>query len=63
MARTAPFEPRSISLRLYPHNELDATGVVAEVCTQGQVALDSGFDGIMTSEHHGGVGGYFPNPL
>ncbi len=59
----APFEAGSVSIRLYPHNDLDAPGVVAELCAQGRLALDGGFDGVMTSEHHGGVGGYIPNPL
>lgn len=59
----APFAPGSISLRLYPHNDHDAVQIVEEMCTQGRIALDGGFDGIMTSEHHGGVGGYLPNPL
>lgn len=63
MSADAPFAPGSISIRLYPHNELDAPGVLAELCAQGRLALDSGFDGVMTSEHHGGVGGYMPNPL
>ena len=27
------------------------------------LAVDSGFAGIMTSEHHGGFPGYLPNPL
>ncbi|HUJ63903.1 MAG TPA: LLM class flavin-dependent oxidoreductase [Acidimicrobiales bacterium] len=58
-----PFQPGSVSLRLYPHNDLDATGIVGELCGQGRLALEGGFDGIMTSEHHGGVGGYLPNPL
>lgn len=60
---STPFEPRSVSLRLYPHNELAATEVVAELCAQAKSALDHGFDGIMTSEHHGGFPGYLPNPL
>ena len=60
---STPFERDSISLRLYPHNELDASGVVGELCGQAKLGLDSGFDGIMVSEHHGGVGGYLPNPL
>jgi alkanesulfonate monooxygenase SsuD/methylene tetrahydromethanopterin reductase-like flavin-dependent oxidoreductase (luciferase family) len=60
---SAPFEPRSVSLRLYPHNELPATEVVAEFCAQAALALSHGFDGIMTSEHHGGFPGYLPNPL
>jgi alkanesulfonate monooxygenase SsuD/methylene tetrahydromethanopterin reductase-like flavin-dependent oxidoreductase (luciferase family) len=60
---STPFAPRSISLRLYPHNELPATDVVTELCAQAALALDHGFDGIMTSEHHGGFPGYLPNPL
>jgi alkanesulfonate monooxygenase SsuD/methylene tetrahydromethanopterin reductase-like flavin-dependent oxidoreductase (luciferase family) len=63
MAATAPFEAGSISIRLYPHNELDAVGVVDEICRQAHLALDAEFDGVMTSEHHGGFGGYLPNPL
>lgn len=58
-----PFEPASVSLRLYPHNELPASEVVAELCAQAKLGLDHGFDGIMTSEHHGGFPGYLPNPL
>ncbi len=58
-----PFEPGSISLRLYPHNELDAGAIVRELCDQAQLGLAGGFDGIMTSEHHGGFAGYLPNPL
>jgi alkanesulfonate monooxygenase SsuD/methylene tetrahydromethanopterin reductase-like flavin-dependent oxidoreductase (luciferase family) len=59
----APFGPGSISLRLYPHNELDAEAIVRELCLQGGLALTSGFDGIMTSEHHGGFAGYTAQPL
>jgi alkanesulfonate monooxygenase SsuD/methylene tetrahydromethanopterin reductase-like flavin-dependent oxidoreductase (luciferase family) len=59
----APFAPGSISLRLYPHNELDARGIVREICDQAKLGLSNGFDGIMTSEHHGGFAGYLPNPL
>jgi alkanesulfonate monooxygenase SsuD/methylene tetrahydromethanopterin reductase-like flavin-dependent oxidoreductase (luciferase family) len=51
-----------VSLRLYPHNDLPATGVVAELCAQARLALGGGFDGVMTSEHHGGFPGYLPNP-
>jgi alkanesulfonate monooxygenase SsuD/methylene tetrahydromethanopterin reductase-like flavin-dependent oxidoreductase (luciferase family) len=58
-----PFAPGSVSLRLYPHNDLEAAQIVDELCTQARLALEGGFDGIMTSEHHGGVGGYIPNPL
>jgi alkanesulfonate monooxygenase SsuD/methylene tetrahydromethanopterin reductase-like flavin-dependent oxidoreductase (luciferase family) len=60
---STPFAPGSVSLRLYPHNELPATEVVAELCAQAKLGLDHGFDGIMTSEHHGGFPGYLPNPL
>jgi len=60
---TAPFAPGSVSLRLYPHNDLPATEVVAELCHQAELAIGAGFDGIMTSEHHGGFPGYLPNPL
>jgi alkanesulfonate monooxygenase SsuD/methylene tetrahydromethanopterin reductase-like flavin-dependent oxidoreductase (luciferase family) len=60
---SAPFEPGSISLRLYPHNELDARGIIREICDQAKLGLSNGFDGIMTSEHHGGFAGYLPNPL
>lgn len=60
---TAPFAPQSISCRLYPHNDLDAPSIVKEVCAQAKLALEGGFDGIMTSEHHGGFAGYMPLPL
>ena len=54
----------SISLRLYPHNELgSAEAVVAEMREQARLAVEVGFDGVMTSEHHGGFAGYSPNPL
>jgi alkanesulfonate monooxygenase SsuD/methylene tetrahydromethanopterin reductase-like flavin-dependent oxidoreductase (luciferase family) len=59
----APFAPASISFRSYPHTELDATGLVDELCTQAALASQHGFDGVMTSEHHGGFAGYIPNPL
>jgi alkanesulfonate monooxygenase SsuD/methylene tetrahydromethanopterin reductase-like flavin-dependent oxidoreductase (luciferase family) len=50
-------------MRLYPHNDLAASEVVAELCAQARLATDSGFAGVMTSEHHGGFPGYLPNPL
>ena len=62
MGPSHPFAPGSVSMRLYPHNELPATEVVAELCAQSRLALEGGFDGIMTSEHHGGFPGYLPNP-
>lgn len=52
-----------MSLRLYPHNELDAGGVLRELCDQAGLGLSGGFDGVMVSEHHGGFAGYLPNPL
>jgi alkanesulfonate monooxygenase SsuD/methylene tetrahydromethanopterin reductase-like flavin-dependent oxidoreductase (luciferase family) len=58
-----PFAPASISIRLYPHNELPAEAVVSELCAQAGLALRAGFDGVMTSEHHGGFGGYMAQPL
>jgi alkanesulfonate monooxygenase SsuD/methylene tetrahydromethanopterin reductase-like flavin-dependent oxidoreductase (luciferase family) len=58
-----PFAPGSVSLRLYPHNELPADEIVAVMRAQARLAVESGFDGVMTSEHHGGFGGYMPNPL
>jgi alkanesulfonate monooxygenase SsuD/methylene tetrahydromethanopterin reductase-like flavin-dependent oxidoreductase (luciferase family) len=57
------FARGSISLRLYPHNELDARAILRELCDQAILGLSVGFDGIMTSEHHGGFAGYLPNPL
>jgi alkanesulfonate monooxygenase SsuD/methylene tetrahydromethanopterin reductase-like flavin-dependent oxidoreductase (luciferase family) len=63
MKSTAPFAAGTISLRLYPHNELDAGGIVRELCDQAALGLSGGFDGVMTSEHHGGFAGYLPNPL
>jgi alkanesulfonate monooxygenase SsuD/methylene tetrahydromethanopterin reductase-like flavin-dependent oxidoreductase (luciferase family) len=58
-----PFAPGSVSLRLYPHDDLDAPAIVREMCDQAAIGLRGGFDGIMTSEHHGGFGGYIPNPM
>ena len=58
-----PFSAGSVSVRLYPHNDLAASEVVAELCGQAGLAMDSGFAGVMTSEHHGGFPGYLPNPL
>ncbi|MGO8871650.1 MAG: LLM class flavin-dependent oxidoreductase [Acidimicrobiales bacterium] len=60
---TAPFARGSVSIRLYPHNELDPDAIVSELCTQASLALRVGFDGVMTSEHHGGFSGYLAQPL
>ena len=59
----APFAPGSVSLRLYPHNDLPAPAIVEELRVQAALGAERGFDGVMTSEHHGGFAGYLPNPL
>jgi alkanesulfonate monooxygenase SsuD/methylene tetrahydromethanopterin reductase-like flavin-dependent oxidoreductase (luciferase family) len=58
-----PLLPGSVSLRLYPHHELDPVDIVAELLAQGRQAEAAGFDGLMVSEHHNGFGGYLPNPI
>ncbi len=58
-----PLSAGSISLRLYPHDELSPTEQVRELRAQAAAAAGAGFDGIMTSEHHGGFAGYLPNPI
>lgn len=58
-----PLAPGSISLRLYPHDELGPAGVVEEFRRQARLAEQAGFDGVMLSEHHGGFPNYVPNPL
>ncbi len=60
---SAPFGAGSVSIRLYPHNELSADAIVEELCAQAGVAVANGFDGVMTSEHHGGFAGYMAQPL
>lgn len=62
-ADLSPFAPGTVSLRLYPHNDLEPSAVVGELCDQAVLAVEAGFAGIMTSEHHGGFPGYLPNPL
>jgi alkanesulfonate monooxygenase SsuD/methylene tetrahydromethanopterin reductase-like flavin-dependent oxidoreductase (luciferase family) len=59
----APFAAGGTSLRLYPHAELAAEGIVETFLAQAAAASRAGFDGIMTSEHHGGFAGYLPNPI
>ena len=49
-------------MRMYPH-PLAADRVVSEMRAQAAAAERAGFDGIMTSEHHGGFPGYLPNPM
>jgi alkanesulfonate monooxygenase SsuD/methylene tetrahydromethanopterin reductase-like flavin-dependent oxidoreductase (luciferase family) len=59
----APLASHSISLRLYPHLDLPPVTIVDELRAQAARADRAGFDGVMTSEHHGGFAGYLPNPL
>ena len=59
----APLAAGSVSLRLYPHGNLEPAALVAELTDQAGLAVEHGFDGVMTSEHHGGFAGYLPNPL
>ncbi len=58
-----PLAAGSVSLRLYPHQDLDPVAIVAELRAQATLGVEHGFDGVMTSEHHGGFAGYLPNPL
>jgi alkanesulfonate monooxygenase SsuD/methylene tetrahydromethanopterin reductase-like flavin-dependent oxidoreductase (luciferase family) len=60
---TAPFAAGSISLRLYPHDDLPAAAIIEVMREQAAGAVAAGFDGVMTSEHHGGFAGYLPNPV
>lgn len=57
-----PLGAGTISLRMYPH-PLEPDQVVEEMRAQARAAEAAGFDGVMTSEHHGGFPGYLPNPL
>ena len=58
-----PFAPGSVSLRLYPHDDLPVARVIEVLREQACAGAAHGFDGVMTSEHHGGFAGYLPNPL
>ncbi|CAN5718224.1 hypothetical protein BH10ACT1_BH10ACT1_05900 [soil metagenome] len=62
MTTAPPLASGSISLRLYPH-DLPPAEVAAELAAQARCAEEAGFDGVMTSEHHGGFPNYLPNPL
>jgi alkanesulfonate monooxygenase SsuD/methylene tetrahydromethanopterin reductase-like flavin-dependent oxidoreductase (luciferase family) len=59
----APFAPGSVSFRSYPNQGLDPVETIDELRTQAGLAAEHGFDGVMTSEHHGGFAGYLPNPM
>ena len=60
---TAPFAPGSVSFRSYPNHGLGPVETIEELRAQAALASEHGFDGVMTSEHHGGFAGYLPNPL
>jgi alkanesulfonate monooxygenase SsuD/methylene tetrahydromethanopterin reductase-like flavin-dependent oxidoreductase (luciferase family) len=60
---TPALAPGSVSMRLYPHGDLPPAELVAELRRQAALAAEHGFDGVMTSEHHGNFAGYLPNPL
>jgi len=47
---------------LSPH-DLPPVAVVDEMLIDARLAEDAGFDGVLLSEHHGGLAGYLPNPL
>ena len=50
----------TIFARLKPWEERERTQkqIVDELRTQAALAIEHGFDGVMTSEHHGGFAGY-----
>ena len=58
-----PLARGSVSLRLYPCGDAAPAVVVDELRRQAALASVHGWDGVMTSEHHGGFAGYLPNPL
>jgi len=60
---STPLAAGSCSLRLYPHDDRPAVGIVDELLAQARLGAEHGFDGVMTSEHHAGFAGYLPNPL
>jgi alkanesulfonate monooxygenase SsuD/methylene tetrahydromethanopterin reductase-like flavin-dependent oxidoreductase (luciferase family) len=60
---TGPLASGSVSLRIYPHNDLPATAIVDELRGQARLAASCGFDGVMVAEHHGGFAGYLANPV
>jgi alkanesulfonate monooxygenase SsuD/methylene tetrahydromethanopterin reductase-like flavin-dependent oxidoreductase (luciferase family) len=63
LSSSTPFAAGSVSFRSYPTHGLAPTETIDELCAQAALAADHGFDGVMTSEHHGGFAGYLPNPL
>src|SRR5690242_4820382 len=61
--RSPVFAAGSVSLRCYAPDGDDAVGVLEELCGQSRLAVECGFDGVTTAEHHGGFPGYLPNPI
>lgn len=57
-----PLAAGQISLRIYPHR-LPPRECVQQMRAQARTAEAAGWDGLMTSEHHGGFPDYVPNPL
>ena len=46
------------------HAEAPTSGeIIAALVQQARTAVAAGYDGVSVSEHHGGFGGYVPNPL
>jgi len=60
---SAPLAAGSVSMRLYPHNDLPAADIVEELREQARLAIGAGLSGVMTNEHHNGFAGYMPNPV
>jgi alkanesulfonate monooxygenase SsuD/methylene tetrahydromethanopterin reductase-like flavin-dependent oxidoreductase (luciferase family) len=60
---STPFAAGSVSFRSYPNQGLGPVETIDELRAQAALASAHGFDGVMTSEHHGGFAGYMPNPL
>jgi len=58
-----PFARGSVSFRSYRHDGHDAVATLDELRAQAALAVEHGFDCVMTSEHHGNFPGYLPNPL
>src|SRR4029077_10072206 len=58
-----PFAVGSVSFRSYPNHGSGSGETVEELRGQAALAVEHGFAGVMTSEHHGGFAGYLPNPL
>jgi alkanesulfonate monooxygenase SsuD/methylene tetrahydromethanopterin reductase-like flavin-dependent oxidoreductase (luciferase family) len=59
----APLAAGSVSMRLYPHNDLPAADILEELREQARLAIGAGLNGVMTNEHHNGFAGYMPNPV